>query len=93
VVADLPPRSVLLLDPGEVPQQVRDRVTGSVSYTSHHELDGGGVRVVAHKVRGRDGLAWSVRYDPGTTTSTPDVVEATGELVAEARTATTPTDL
>ena len=93
VMADLPPRSVLLIEPREVPQQVRARVTGSVSYTSHHPVDGGGVRVVARKVRGRDGLVWSVRYDPGTQTSTPEVVEATGALVAEARAATTPTDL
>jgi hypothetical protein len=94
VLADAPPRSVLLLEPREVPQQIRARVTGSVSYTSHHPVEGGGgVRVVARKVRGRDGLAWSVRYDPGTETSTPDVVAATGALVAEARAATTPRDL
>ncbi|MEV4539104.1 hypothetical protein AB0J82_35560 [Asanoa sp. NPDC049518] len=93
VMADAPPRSVLLLEPREIPQQVRARVTGSVSYTSHHAVDGGGVRVVARKVRGRDGLAWSVRYDPGTETSTADVVSATGALVAEAQAATTPRDL
>ncbi|GAA1886712.1 hypothetical protein [Asanoa iriomotensis] len=93
VLADAPSVGVLLVDPREVPQQVRARVTGSVSYTSHHPVDGGGVRVVARKVRGRDGLAWSVRYDPGTETSTPDVVEATSELVADARLATTPKDL
>ncbi|MEV4619864.1 hypothetical protein AB0J74_14290 [Asanoa sp. NPDC049573] len=93
VMADLPPQSVLLVEPREVPQQVRARVTGSVSYSSHHPVDGGGVRVVARKVRGRDGLAWSVRYDPGTQTSTPEVVEATGAFVAEARAATTPRDL
>jgi hypothetical protein len=93
VMADAPALTVLLIEPREVPQQVRARVTGSVSYTSHHPVDGGGVRVVARKVRGRDGLAWSVRYDPGTETSTPEVVAATGALVAEARAATTPTDL
>ncbi|GIF73904.1 hypothetical protein [Asanoa siamensis] len=93
VLADATPQSVLLLEPKEIPQQVRARVTGSVSYTSHHAIDGGGVRVVARKVRGRNGLAWSVRYDPGTETSTPEVVETTGALVAEARSATTPRDL
>ena len=93
VLADAAPQSVLLIEPREVPQQVRARVTGSVSYTSHHPVDGGGVRVVARKVRGRDGLAWSVRYDVGTETSTPEVVEATGALVADARAATTPGDL
>nr|WP_090791348.1 hypothetical protein [Asanoa ishikariensis] len=94
VMADATPVSVLLLEPREVPQQVRARVTGSVSYTSHHVVDDGvGVRVVARKVRGHDGLAWSVRYDPGAETSTPDVLSATGALVAEARVATTPRDL
>ncbi|MDG4827519.1 hypothetical protein O7635_37235 [Asanoa sp. WMMD1127] len=93
VLADAAPESVLLIEPREVPEQVRARVTGSVSYTSHHPVDGGGVRVVGRKVRGRDGLAWSVRYDPGTETSTPEVVEATGALVSEARAATTPRDL
>jgi hypothetical protein len=93
VVADLPPWSVQLVEPREVPQQVRARVTGSVSYSAHHAVDGGGVRVVARKARGRDGLVWSVRYDHGTQTSTPEVVEATGSFVAEARAATTPRDL
>jgi hypothetical protein len=93
VLADAPPRTVLLIEPREVPQHVRARVTGSVSYTSHHQVDGGGVRVVGRKVRGHDGLAWSVRYDPGTSTSTPEVVAATDGLVAEAQLATTPRDL
>ncbi|WP_089249090.1 hypothetical protein [Asanoa hainanensis] len=94
VMADASPVSVLLLEPREVPAQVRSRVTGSVSYTSHHVVDGGvGVRVVGRKVRGRDGLTWSVRYDSAVEASTPDVVAATGALVAEARAATTPRDL
>ncbi|MEV0716977.1 hypothetical protein [Asanoa sp. NPDC050611] len=93
VLADAPAQTVLLVEPREIPEQVRARVTGSVSYTAHHVVAGGGVRVVARKVRGRDGLAWSVRYDPGTETSTPDVVAATGALVAEAQAATTPKDL
>jgi len=93
VMADLPPRTVLLLEPRDVPQQVRARVTASVSYTAHHPLDGGGVRVVARKVRGVDGLSWAVRYDPGTAATAPEVVEETGVLVAEARISTTPRDL
>jgi hypothetical protein len=85
VVADGPVESFLLLDPGDVPEQVRTRVTRSVAYTSHHPLGGGGVRVAARRVTGVDGLTWTVRYDPGTPADDPGVVEQTGALVAAAR--------
>ncbi|HEX7744469.1 MAG TPA: hypothetical protein VF462_04310 [Micromonosporaceae bacterium] len=89
VVADAPAESFLLLDPGDVPEQVRARVTRSVAYTSHHALDQGGVRVVARRVPGVDGLTWTARYDPGTPTDDPGVVERIDALVATARSATT----
>lgn len=85
VMADGPVESFLLLDPGDVPDQVRTRVTRSVVYTSHHRLDGGGVRVVGRRVSGVDGLSWTVRYDPGTPVDDPVVVERTEALVAAAR--------
>ncbi|MEO3744840.1 hypothetical protein [Plantactinospora sp. B5E13] len=91
VQADGQVRTYLLLDPGQVPHQVRTRVTRSVAYTTHHRLpDGGGVRVVARRVPGVDGLTWTVRYDPGTSTEDPAVVEATDQLVAAARAEATP---
>jgi hypothetical protein len=86
-VADLPVESVLLLDPGDLPEQVRARVTGSVPYTSHHRMGGGGVRVAARKVSGVDGLTWTARYDAGTDIS-PSVLEETSALVAGLRSAT-----
>jgi len=88
VVADQPPVTTLLLDPGDLPDQVRTRVTRSVAYTEHHLLpDGGAVRVVARRVSGVDGLTWTVRYDPGTD---PDSDAATvDDLVAAARAAST----
>jgi hypothetical protein len=87
VVADQPILSALLPDPGELPDQVHTRVTRSVAYTEHHPLpEGGGVRVVARRVSGVDGLTWTVRYDPGTP---PDEV-AVDDLVADARAASTP---
>jgi hypothetical protein len=85
VVADRPVEPFLLLDPGEVPEQVRTRVTRSVAYTSHHPIGGGGVRVVARRVTGVDGLTWTVRYDPGTPADDPAVIEQTDALVAAAR--------
>jgi len=82
VVEDRPPRTVALVDPGRMPEQVQARVTRSVAYTSHHPLPGGGgVRVVARRVPGRDGLRWAVRYDPGTAA----VPAAAAALVAQAR--------
>lgn len=91
VVADLLVETYLLLEPGEVPHQVRARVTRSVSYTAHHRLDGGGaVRVVARRVSRVDGLWWTVRYDPGTDIADPAVLGQTEQLVAAARGASDP---
>jgi hypothetical protein len=86
VMADLPALTLTLLDPDKVPDQLRARVDKSVAYSSHHELPGGGgVRVVARRVPGADGLNWTVRYDEGTDGDAPEVVSATAELVADAR--------
>lgn len=82
VAADGPPTTVTLLEPGDVPQAVRARVTRSVAVTSHHPVPGGGVRVVGRRVPGRDGLTWFVRYDEGTDPRGPGVPEATAALVA-----------
>ncbi|HEU4347767.1 MAG TPA: hypothetical protein VFR35_08260 [Actinoplanes sp.] len=90
VLADAPAVSYLLLDPGELPDQVRTRVTRSVAYTSHHPLPMGGVRVVGRRVSGMDGLSWAVRYDSGTPVDAEPVIQVTGELVTAAQTATAP---
>ncbi|MEU5554456.1 hypothetical protein ABZ738_32275 [Micromonospora sp. NPDC047793] len=93
VVADCPAERYLLLDPGELPHQIRARVTKSVAYTQHHAVPGGAGRIVGRRVSGVDGLSWMVRYDPGTPTDDPAVLAETDHLVAAARAATTPTDL
>jgi hypothetical protein len=87
VVADGPVRTYLLLEPGELPHQVRARVTRSVAFTAHHALapTGLGVRVVARRVPGVDGLDWVVRYDPGVPPDADAVLARTDELVAQAR--------
>jgi len=90
VLVDAPPVSFLLLDPGEVPDQVRIRVTRSVAYTSHHALPQGGVRVVGRRVSGVDGLSWAVRYDSGTPVDSEPVIQVTDELVTAAQNATAP---
>ncbi len=85
VVADGPARSFVLTDPGRVPEQVRTRVNKSIAYTAHHTLPGdGGVRVVARRVPGVNGLHWTVRYDRPDDTGAPEIVS---DLVETARAA------
>ncbi|MFG3686638.1 hypothetical protein [Micromonospora sp. NPDC047740] len=93
VVADCPAETYLLLDPGDLPHQVRARVTRSVAYTSHHPVPGGAGRIAARRVPGVDGLTWTVRYDPGTASDDEAVAAETDRLVAAARSATAPADV
>ena len=88
VLVDAPALTFLLLDPGELPDQVRTRVTRSVAYTAHHPLPVGGVRVVGRRVSGVDGLSWAVRYDAGTPVDAEPVVQVTRQLVNAAQGAT-----
>jgi hypothetical protein len=90
VLVDAPIRSYLLLEPGELPDQVRTRVTRSVAYTSHHPLPVGGVRVVGRRVSGVDGLSWAVRYDSGTPVDAEPVIKVTEDLVTAAQSAGVP---
>lgn len=82
IMADGETVEVTLPDPGDVPEQVRTRVTRSVAYTAHHTLSGGGVRVVARRVPGVDGLTWHVRFDASEQARDHAIVAATTELVA-----------
>jgi hypothetical protein len=90
VLTDGPVLTFLLLEPGELPDQVRTRVTRSVAYTTHHTLPSGAVRVVGRRVSGQNGLSWAVRYDAGTSLERPEVIEATDELVGAARNSVVP---
>lgn len=92
VVTDAAPQTFTLTEPGEVPHQIRARVTGAVAFTQHFAgpTGGAGVRVVAHRLVGADGLSWTVRYDQGIDPADPAVRAATAALVAEAKAATAP---
>lgn len=92
VQVDGPILTYLLLEPRDLPDQIRTRVTRSVAYTSHHPLTAGGVRVVGRRVPGQNGLTWEVRYDSNTPVTLDAVVELTDELVSAARGALTPPD-
>jgi hypothetical protein len=85
VVADGPELSVALSQPRDVPEEIRTRVTRSVAYSVYHPLPGGGVRVVARRVPGVDGLTWALRFDPGVDTADPDVREAADAYLAQAK--------
>jgi hypothetical protein len=86
VVADGPAMGVHLLEPRDLPAEVRTRVTRSVAHSSHHPLPGGGgVRVVARRVAGVDGLSWALRYDDGVDRHDPEVQQAAAELLDRAR--------
>lgn len=87
VVADAEPVTFLLLDPDDLPRQVRQRVTRSVAYSSHHPLPNGGVRVLARRVSGSNGLSWALRYDPGSAPAAEDR-EVVADLLATARSET-----
>ncbi|MEU1604420.1 hypothetical protein [Micromonospora matsumotoense] len=93
VVADGPAETYLLRDPGDLPHQVRARVTRSVAYTQQHAVPGGSGRIAARRVAGADGLTWTVRFDPGTPVDADEVRAETDQLVAAARAATAPADL
>ncbi|MEU8296961.1 hypothetical protein AB0C04_06715 [Micromonospora sp. NPDC048909] len=93
VVADGPAETYLLLDPGDLPHQVRARVTRSVAYTQHHSMPGGAGRIAARRVSGVDGLTWTVRYDPGSPVDDAELVAETDRLVATAKAATAPADI
>jgi hypothetical protein len=82
-MADAPPVTVTLPEPGDVPHVVRTRVTRSVSFTSHQRVPGGAARVVARRVPGADGVTWTVRYDEGTDPTAVGVRDATSQLVED----------
>jgi hypothetical protein len=86
VMADAAALTYQLSDPDQVPEQVRNRVNHSVAHTTHHTLPGetGGVRVVARRVSGVNGLRWTARFDPGTDETDPGVLAETTALVRRA---------
>jgi hypothetical protein len=85
-LAELPPRSVRLAEPGNLPATVRARVERSIAYTRYHKLaPSGGVRVVGRRVAGRDGLTWQLVFDAGTDRDDPLLRAQADELVAGAR--------
>ncbi|MFO7193870.1 MULTISPECIES: hypothetical protein [Thermocrispum] len=79
LIADLPPRTFELTQPGKLPAVVHKRVEGSITSRYRKELpDGGGVWFVQRKTP--DGPVLQARPDPGTDV---DVVAAIAREAAD----------
>jgi hypothetical protein len=88
LASDAAPIRIPIAEPGAVPRRVRERVTASVAFTSLYPVPGGGgARVVARRVSGRDGLTWSVRLEGGAAQNqdNPVVRAAVDQLVSAAK--------
>ena len=85
VVVDEAPIRVRLERRGHLPAEVRTRVTKSVAYSTHQQVPGGGVRVVARRVAGLDGLTWLLRFDDGVDRADPQVRAAAAEVLDRVR--------
>lgn len=82
---ELPPRSVRIAVPRDLPQTVRVRVERTISVTRRYALPGGGVRVVGRRVPGRDGVSWQLVFDGGVERDDPDVRAAAASFVQRVR--------
>jgi hypothetical protein len=86
VLDELPPRSVRLAVPRDLPRTVRARVEQTIASTRRYRLpSGGGVRVVGRRVPGQDGVTWQQVFDPGVDRDDPAVRAAAAEMVAQSR--------
>jgi hypothetical protein len=86
VLHELPPRSVRIAVPRDLPQTVRVRVERTIASTRHYRLPGGGgVRVVGRRVPGRDGVTWQQVFDREVDRDDPIARAAAVELVAQSR--------
>lgn len=66
LLRDLPPVSLTLPEPRDLPPAVRRRVEASVVRSEVLPVDGGAARFVARRVPRRDGVIWRARLEPGT---------------------------
>ena len=66
LLIDLPPVSLELVTPRDLPPMIRRRVEANVVRSELHPVVGGSARFVARKIPGRDGVVWWARLEPGT---------------------------
>lgn len=65
LLRDHAPRRFPLTEPGQLPEVVNKRVTGSIRTRHHRDLPSGGAWFVQRKVPGQDGIVLQVRPDEG----------------------------
>jgi hypothetical protein len=86
VLEELPPRSVRIAVPRDLPNTVRVRVERTIASSRHHRLPaGGGVRVVGRRVPGQDGVTWQLVFDRGVDRHDPAVRAAADDVVRQSR--------
>jgi hypothetical protein len=77
---------LVLDEPDRLPEVVRDGVTSSIVASRHAPVEGNaGVRVVARRVPGEDGLLWQVVVDRGLDPADPRVQAVSEAAVSELR--------
>ena len=85
VLDELPPRSVRITVPRDLPQTVRVRVERTIAVSRRYLLPGGGVRVVGRRVPGLDGVSWQLVFDSGVERDDPEVRAAVASSVRQIR--------
>jgi hypothetical protein len=77
---------VPLLDQGDLPQVVRDRVMASIAMQQHVALRGKlGVTVAARRQPGSDDLHWGITYDQGLDPADTELAREAEEALAQVR--------
>lgn len=77
---------VPLLDHGDLPQVVRDRIMASIALQQHVALRGRlGVTVAARRQPRSDDLHWGVTYDQGLDPTDPDLAADAADALASVR--------
>jgi len=79
----LPPVTLSLTEPRDLPAVVRARIIRSIAYTTTETVRGARIRIVARRVPGRDGLSWSLRFDSAADRDDPGVRAAADQLLTE----------
>jgi hypothetical protein len=78
---------VRLLEPGSVPEAVRERVTATVVVSTHVKLpSGGGVRITARRsAKGAGDPHWTLVFDTGLDPSDPGLLAQAEQAMEEIR--------
>ncbi|WP_214105186.1 hypothetical protein [Acrocarpospora catenulata] len=71
--------------PGLLPETIRERVTNSIVASRYVRLGEHGVRLVARRIAGQDGVVWEYAYDAGLDPDNPGTRAALEQALEEVR--------